>query len=48
MGVRRGDHLLRDRLNVFIDEHRSEIVALLRSYDVPLVQQPVTASGGQE
>jgi len=48
MGVRKGDHALRDRLNAFIDEHRSEINALLRSYGVPLVELPVTASGGQQ
>ncbi|QQN65040.1 substrate-binding domain-containing protein [Bradyrhizobium diazoefficiens] len=47
MGVRKGDGALRDRLNAFIDEHRSEITALLRSYGVPLVDQPMTASGGQ-
>jgi ABC-type amino acid transport substrate-binding protein len=48
MGVRKGDDALRDRLNGFIDEHRSEITSLLRSYGVPLVEQPVTASGGHE
>nr|WP_245315642.1 substrate-binding domain-containing protein [Bradyrhizobium yuanmingense] len=48
MGVRKGDHALRDRLNAFIDTHRSEIASLLRSYGVPLVQQPPTASGGHE
>ncbi|GGI19719.1 substrate-binding domain-containing protein [Bradyrhizobium guangdongense] len=48
MGVRKGDHALRDRLNTFIDEHRSEIAALLRSYGVPLVDESVTASGGHE
>jgi mxaJ protein len=48
MGVRKGDHALRDRLNAFIDEHRSEINALLRSYGVPLVELPVTASGGHQ
>lgn len=48
MGVRKGDDALRDRLNAFIDEHRSEIAALLRSYGVPLVDRPVTASGGHE
>ncbi|SFO76204.1 quinoprotein dehydrogenase-associated probable ABC transporter substrate-binding protein [Bradyrhizobium sp. Ghvi] len=48
MGVRKGDHALRDRLNAFIDEHRSDIAALLRSYGVPLVDEPVTASGGQQ
>ncbi|UPK31416.1 substrate-binding domain-containing protein [Bradyrhizobium sp. 195] len=48
MGVRKGNHALRDRLNAFIDEHRSEINALLRSYGVPLVELPVTASGGHQ
>lgn len=48
MGVRKGDHVLRDRLNAFIDQHRSEITSLLRSYGVPLVDAPVTASGGHE
>jgi quinoprotein dehydrogenase-associated probable ABC transporter substrate-binding protein len=48
MGVRKGDHALRARLNAFIDEHRSEINALLRSYGVPLVDLPVTASGGNQ
>jgi mxaJ protein len=48
MCVRKGDHALRDRLNAFIDEHRSEINALLRSYGVPLVELPVTASGGNQ
>ncbi|UPK30848.1 substrate-binding domain-containing protein [Bradyrhizobium sp. 195] len=48
MGVRKGDHALRDRLNAFIDEHRLEIKSLLRSYGVPLVEAPVTASGGHE
>jgi len=48
MGVRKGDHALRDRLNAFIDAHRSEITSLLRSFGVPLVEQPVTASGGHK
>lgn len=48
MGVRKGDDALRDRLNAFIDEHRSEITSLLCSYGVPLVDQPVTVSGGHE
>ncbi|MFB6452775.1 substrate-binding domain-containing protein [Bradyrhizobium tunisiense] len=46
MGVRKGDHALRGRLNAFIDEHRSEIKALLRTYGVPLVDLPAAASGG--
>ena len=48
MGVRKGDHALRDQLNAFIDEHRSEITSLLRSYGVPLVDGPVTVSRGHE
>ncbi len=48
MGVRKGDRALRDRLNAFIDAHRSEVASLLRSYGVPLVEKPVTASGGHE
>ncbi|QOG23000.1 substrate-binding domain-containing protein [Bradyrhizobium sp. SEMIA] len=48
MGVRKGDHALRDRLNSFIDEHRSDIISLLRSYGVPLVELPATASGGHQ
>jgi len=48
MGVRKGDHALRGQLNAFIDEHRSEIAGLLRSYGVPLVEMPVTVSGGHE
>jgi mxaJ protein len=48
MGVRKGDHALRDQLNAYIDGHRSEIASLLKSYGVPLVELPVTASGGHE
>jgi len=48
MGVRKGDHALRDQLNEFIDEHRSDIALLLRSYGVPLVELPATASGGHQ
>ncbi|MGY2937868.1 mxaJ protein [Bradyrhizobium sp. GM6.1] len=48
MGVRKGDDALRDRLNAFIDEHRSEITSLLLSYGVPLVDQPAMVSGGHE
>ncbi|SCB50403.1 methanol oxidation system protein MoxJ [Bradyrhizobium shewense] len=48
MGVRKGDRALRDQLNAYIDEHRSEIAALLRSYGVPLIDVPVAASGGRQ
>jgi mxaJ protein len=37
MGVRKGDHDLRDRLNEFIALKSGEITALLTSYGVPLV-----------
>jgi len=46
MGVRKGDHALRDQLNAFIVEHRAEIATLLRDYGVPLVETSETASGG--
>jgi quinoprotein dehydrogenase-associated probable ABC transporter substrate-binding protein len=48
MGVRKGNHALRDQLNAFIDGHRSEIAALLRSYGVPLLEAPMTASGAHD
>ncbi|WP_409192711.1 substrate-binding domain-containing protein [Bradyrhizobium sp. RDM4] len=46
MGVRKGDHALRDQLNTFIVDHRAEIATLLRDYGVPLVEMSETASGG--
>ena len=46
MGVRKGDHALRNRLNAFIDERRSDIAALLRSNGVPLVAASTNASEG--
>jgi hypothetical protein len=46
MGVRKGEHALRDQLNAFIDQHRSEISSLMRSYGVPLIEPPVAGSGG--
>jgi mxaJ protein len=46
MGVRKGDHALRDQLNAFIVGHRAEIATLLRDYGVPLVEISETASGG--
>jgi quinoprotein dehydrogenase-associated probable ABC transporter substrate-binding protein len=48
MGVRKGDHALRDQLNAFIDQHRSDITSLLRSYGVPLVEIPAPAPGGHD
>jgi quinoprotein dehydrogenase-associated probable ABC transporter substrate-binding protein len=47
MGVRRGDHALREKLDRVIAESRDEIEALLRSYGVPLVNKPLLAGGKQ-
>jgi quinoprotein dehydrogenase-associated probable ABC transporter substrate-binding protein len=38
MGVRKGDHALRDRLDAVIAREQPAITELLRSYGVPLVQ----------
>ncbi|WP_314957647.1 substrate-binding domain-containing protein [Bradyrhizobium cosmicum] len=46
MGVRKGDHDLRDQLNAFIIGHRAEIATLLRDYGVPVVETSETDSGG--
>jgi quinoprotein dehydrogenase-associated probable ABC transporter substrate-binding protein len=45
MGVRKGDHALRDRLNDFIAEHGAEIRTLLQSYGVPLVENRLSSAG---
>jgi quinoprotein dehydrogenase-associated probable ABC transporter substrate-binding protein len=46
MGVRKGDHALRDQLNDFIDRNKAAITDLLKNYGVPLVEfQRSTASG---
>jgi mxaJ protein len=47
MGVRKGDHALRDRLNDFIAQNGSEIAALLADYGVPLAENPRSAEGGE-
>jgi len=47
MGVRKGDHALRDRLNDFIAQHLAEIAALLQSYGVPLVEQRLSSATGE-
>jgi mxaJ protein len=47
MGVRKGDHALRDRLNDFIAQHRAEITALLQSYGVPLVENRLSSAAGE-
>jgi mxaJ protein len=47
MGVRKGDHTLRDRLNDFIAQNGSEITALLASYGVPLAENRRSSMGGE-
>src|SRR4051812_46291930 len=47
MGVRKGDHALRDRLNDFIAQRGAEIAALLQSYGVPLVEQRLSSATGE-
>jgi mxaJ protein len=48
MGVRKGEHALRDRLNDYISQHRDEIIALLQSYGVPLVEQRLSSATGEQ
>jgi mxaJ protein len=43
MGVRKGDHALRDQLNDFIVQNAAEITALLKSYGVPLIENSRSA-----
>jgi mxaJ protein len=47
MGVRRGDHALRDQLNDFIARNGPEIRTLLTSYGVPLADAPLAAAAGE-
>jgi mxaJ protein len=47
MGVRKGDHALRDRLNDYIAQHRAEITALLQSYGVPLAEERLSSATGE-
>ena len=47
MGVRKGDHALRDRLNAVIADAKPEIDALLRGYGVPLLNISTAASSRQ-
>jgi mxaJ protein len=46
MGVRKGDHALRDQLNDVIAGHGAEIAALLTSYGVPLADKQLSAATG--
>ena len=45
MGVRKGNHALRDRLNDFIAEHDAKIRILLQNYGVPLVEHRLSWAG---
>jgi mxaJ protein len=47
MGVRKGDHALRDRLNDFVAQNSAEIEALLASYGVPLVEKRFSSVAGE-
>src|SRR4051794_336565 len=47
MGVRRGDHALRDQLNNFIAQNGLEIRTLLMSYGVPLADTPLSSAAGE-
>ncbi|WP_029586591.1 substrate-binding domain-containing protein [Bradyrhizobium sp. URHD0069] len=47
MGVRKGEHTLRDRLNDFITQNIGEITALLQSYGVPLVEKRLSSAAGE-
>jgi mxaJ protein len=47
MGVRRGDHALRDQLNDFIAQNGLEIRTLLTSYGVPLADTPLSSAAGE-
>jgi mxaJ protein len=46
MGVRKGDHALRDRLNDFIAQNGSEIAALRADYGVPLAENRRSSAEG--
>lgn len=48
MGVRKGDHALRDQLNEFLAQNAAEITALLTSYGVPLAQKPPSFAAGEQ
>jgi len=48
MGVRKGDHALRDQLNDFIAHNGAEITALLASYGVPLVEKRRSSAAGEQ
>ncbi len=48
MAVRRRDHELRDSLQTFLEQHQSEIQALLKEYSVPTFPIPAEAKEGEK
>lgn len=48
MGVRKGDHALRDQLDDFIGHSAVAIRNLLTSYGVPLADTPLTSAAGEQ
>lgn len=48
MAVRKGDDALRDALNRVLAEKRPQIVALLKSYGVPLIEPPEVAEAAAD
>jgi quinoprotein dehydrogenase-associated probable ABC transporter substrate-binding protein len=48
MAVRRRDHELRDSLNTFLDQHQSEVQALLREFSVPTFPIPPEKKEGEK
>jgi quinoprotein dehydrogenase-associated probable ABC transporter substrate-binding protein len=46
MGVRKGDHALREELDGILERRREDLEALLDQYGVPRVEAPGAASGG--
>ncbi|MEJ8838873.1 substrate-binding domain-containing protein [Ramlibacter sp. AN1133] len=47
MGVRYGEPKWKKQIEDLLARHRGEILAILREYGVPLVEEPTTATAGQ-
>jgi quinoprotein dehydrogenase-associated probable ABC transporter substrate-binding protein len=47
MALRRRDHELRDSLEAFLDQHQTEIQALLKEYSVPTIPIPADKKDGE-
>jgi mxaJ protein len=48
LGVRKGDHALKTKLDDLLVQKRPEIVALLQSYGIPMLPLPVQASENRQ